>query len=70
MTPFAHAGHVLIDLALYGIPVLALILALAVSTARSRRSRSQGEMRGSRHPGAFAARGDANQRAEEFRAVN
>jgi hypothetical protein len=45
MTPFAHAGHLLIDLPLYGIPVLAVILALVVSTARSRRSRAKGGMR-------------------------
>jgi hypothetical protein len=66
MTPFAHAGHVLIDLALYGIPVLAVILALAASTARSRRSRSKGEMRGSRYPGTVAARRDDSKRAEGF----
>lgn len=42
MTPLAHGGHLLIDLPLYGLPILALILALAVSTVRSRRARHQG----------------------------
>ena len=41
MTLIAHGGNLLVDLPLYGLPVLAVILALAVSTARSRRSRSR-----------------------------
>ena len=40
MTLIAHGGNLLVDLPLYGLPVLAIILALAVSTARFRRSRS------------------------------
>jgi len=41
MTLIAHGGNLLVDLPLYGLPVLAIILALAVSTARFRRSRSR-----------------------------
>jgi cytochrome c-type biogenesis protein CcmH/NrfF len=41
MTLIAHGGDLLVDLPLYGLPVLAIILALAVSTARFRRSRSR-----------------------------
>lgn len=46
MTPLAHEGHLLIDLPLYGLPILALILALAISTARSRRARRRAGARG------------------------
>jgi hypothetical protein len=35
---FAHLGHLLIDIPLYGGPVILLLLALAVSTIRSRRA--------------------------------
>jgi hypothetical protein len=35
---FAHLGHLLIDIPLYGGPVILLLIALAVSTIRSRRS--------------------------------
>ena len=41
MTLIAHGGNLLVDLPLYGLPVLAVIVALAVSTARFRRSRSR-----------------------------
>jgi hypothetical protein len=37
---FAHVGHLLIDIPLYGGPVILLVIALAVSTIRSRRSSS------------------------------
>lgn len=50
VTLIAHSGNLLVDLPLYGLPVLALILALAVSTARFRRSRSRTRGR-SRQPG-------------------
>lgn len=50
MTLIAHSGNLLVDLPLYGLPVLALFLALAVSTARFRRSRSRTRGR-SRQPG-------------------
>ena len=50
MTLIAHSGNLLVDLPLYGLPVLALILALAVSTALFRRSRSRTRGR-SRQPG-------------------
>ena len=43
MTLLAHSGNLLVDLPLYGIPVLAVIIALAVSTARFRRSRSRSQ---------------------------
>jgi hypothetical protein len=49
MTALAHTGHLVIDLSLYGIPILALILALAVSTARSRRTRSRTRSLGRNH---------------------
>jgi hypothetical protein len=35
---FAHVGHLLVDIPLYGGPVILLALALAVSSIRSRRS--------------------------------
>jgi hypothetical protein len=35
---FAHLGHLLIDVPLYGGPVILLVIALAVSTIRSRGS--------------------------------
>jgi hypothetical protein len=38
MMVFAHLGHLLIDAPLYGGPVILLLIALAVSTVRSRRS--------------------------------
>lgn len=38
MMVFAHFGHLLIDVPLYGGPVILLVIALAVSTVRSRRS--------------------------------
>jgi hypothetical protein len=38
MTVFAHAGHILIDLPLYGGPVFLLLGAFAFSTLRARRS--------------------------------
>jgi hypothetical protein len=38
MMVFAHVGHLLIDVPLYGGPVILLVLALAVSTIRSRRA--------------------------------
>ena len=38
MIVFAHLGHLLIDIPLYGGPVILLLIALAVSTIRSRRS--------------------------------
>jgi hypothetical protein len=38
MTLFAHMGHVLIDVPLYGGPVIVLLVALAISSIRSRRS--------------------------------
>jgi hypothetical protein len=34
---FAHVGHLLIDIPLYGGPVILLVLALVVSSIRSRR---------------------------------
>jgi hypothetical protein len=37
MTVFAHMGHVLIDVPLYGGPVIVLLVALAISSVRSRR---------------------------------
>lgn len=52
MTLIAHGGNLLVDLPLYGLPILALILALAISTARSRRARHRASTRGrSRQPG-------------------
>jgi len=48
MTLLAHSGNLLVDLPLYGIPILAVILALAVSTARFRRSRTRTQTRGRR----------------------
>jgi cytochrome c-type biogenesis protein CcmH/NrfF len=48
----AHSGNLLVDLPLWGLPVVAIILALAVSTARFRRSRSRTRTPGrSRQPG-------------------
>jgi len=38
MIVFAHLGHLLIDVPLYGGPVILLVIALAVSTVRSRRA--------------------------------
>lgn len=38
MMVFAHFGHLLIDVPLYGGPVILLVIALAVSTVRSRRA--------------------------------
>jgi hypothetical protein len=38
MIVFAHAGHLLIDVPLYGGPVILLVLALVVSSIRSRRA--------------------------------
>jgi hypothetical protein len=38
MMVFAHLGHLLIDVPLYGGPVILLVIALAVSTTRSRRA--------------------------------
>jgi hypothetical protein len=46
MTLLAHGGNLLVDLPLYGLPILVLIVALAVSTARSRRARHQTPPRG------------------------
>jgi hypothetical protein len=43
--PLAHAGHLLIDLPLFGLPVIVLIVALAASTVRSRRSQARSEPR-------------------------
>jgi hypothetical protein len=37
---FAHLGHLLIDVPLYGGPVILLLIALGVSTIRSRRAES------------------------------
>jgi hypothetical protein len=39
MTVFAHLGHLLIDVPLYGGPVILLLIALAVSSVRARRAR-------------------------------
>ena len=38
MMVFAHVGHLLIDVPLYGGPVIVLVIALAVSTIRARRA--------------------------------
>jgi hypothetical protein len=38
MMVFAHAGHILIDLPLYGGPVFLLLGAFAYSTVKARRS--------------------------------
>jgi hypothetical protein len=35
---FAHVGHLLIDVPLYGGPVILLVIALAVSSIRARRA--------------------------------
>jgi hypothetical protein len=35
---FAHLGHLLIDVPLYGGPVILLVIALAVSSIRARRA--------------------------------
>ncbi len=45
MTLLAHGGDLLVDLPLYGLPVLAVILALAISTARFRRARARSQAR-------------------------
>jgi hypothetical protein len=41
MIVFAHLGHLLIDIPLYGGPVILLVIALGVSTIRSRRAQRQ-----------------------------
>jgi hypothetical protein len=48
MNLLAHGGNLLVDLPLYGLPVLAIILALGASTARMRRSRSRTQTPGRR----------------------
>lgn len=35
---FAHIGHLLIDIPLYGGPIILLLIAFGVSTIRSRRA--------------------------------
>jgi hypothetical protein len=42
MMVFAHFGHVLIDVPLYGGPVILLLIALAVSSIRTRRTERRG----------------------------
>jgi hypothetical protein len=42
MMVFAHFGHVLIDVPLYGGPVILLLIALAVSSIRTRRAERRG----------------------------
>jgi hypothetical protein len=42
MMVFAHVGHLLVDIPLYGGPVILLVLALVVSSIRARRAERSG----------------------------
>jgi hypothetical protein len=37
MLPLAHAGHVLLDLAVFGVPMIAIGLTLLIANLRARR---------------------------------
>jgi hypothetical protein len=44
--PFAHAGHVLIDLPIYLGPVVAIAIWLKVANWREKRSKAKGDLEG------------------------
>jgi hypothetical protein len=47
--PFAHAGHVLIDLPIYLGPVVAIAIWLKVANWREKRSKAKGNLDGGGH---------------------
>lgn len=57
MIPFAHAGHIIVDL-LYAAPLLVMIALLVVGKLRERRAQRRGELGGLGGSGRGISAGD------------